>query len=236
MNVLVIGNGLHTNKRIIPALLKILSIKKITVASRNIQKKSINDRVEFESIEDFLGKNKTYDLGLIVTPPSSHIELYSKIKNCCNRVLIEKPLSDKLNLDIGINLYDLVNNGKIYESLMYFHHPVWLEVKNIISEFDIVKIKTEFSVPHTNLDNFRYSKILGGGSLLDQGIYPVSLVSQIVKEEYEIKRIKLLHEDDYEVDLGGEIEVLVDKKIKFVGIWKLGGEYKNYLKLITSSG
>ena len=38
MNVLVIGNGLHTNKRIIPALLKILSIKKITVASRNIQK------------------------------------------------------------------------------------------------------------------------------------------------------------------------------------------------------
>ena len=51
---------------------------------------------------------------------------------------------------------------------MYFHHPVWLEVKNIISEFDIVKIKTEFSVPHTNLDNFRYSKILGGGSLFDQ--------------------------------------------------------------------
>ena len=118
---------------------------------------------------------------------------------------------------------------------MYFHHPVWLEVKNIISNFNIVKIETEFSVPHTNLDNFRYSKILGGGSLMDQGIYPISLVSQISRE-YEIQKIKLFREDNYEVDLGGELEVLVDKEIVFIGNWKLGSEYKNYLKLTTSSG
>ena len=75
---------------------------------------------------------------------------------------------------------------------MYFHHPLWKTIMNIVKNNDIVEINTRFSVPHLSEDSYRYSNSKGGGSLLDQGIYPISFAQQLINKKYEIKISKLI--------------------------------------------
>ena len=46
-------------------------------------------------------------------------------------------------------------------------------------------------------------KKFGGGSLLDKGIYPISLISSIFGENLKLIDSNLHYNSDFEVDLGG---------------------------------
>ena len=52
------------------------------------------------------------------------------------------------------------NEGKVIESLMYLHHPVWNRVKQLIDLNDIRLIESNFGVPHLESKSFRYGKKL----------------------------------------------------------------------------
>ena len=231
MNILIIGNGVHTNKRIHPALLTIESINKITIGDRNASEKYINEKgAEVENLGTIYKNNNIYDLIIISTPPNSHIEILEKIFYKSNKILIEKPLATNLDF-ISNSLISHPGKTKVFESLMYFHHPIWSHVEKLIASNNITNIKCEFSVPHLNNESFRYSKKAGGGSLNDQGIYPISLASNITKDSYALKNIVIEKEAGYDVDLGGSLDLLIDDKIQFNGKWGLGKDYKNYLEM-----
>ena len=74
---------------------------------------------------------------------------------------------------------------------MYFHHPVWSKLKNILKSKNILTVESEFSVPHLSNKSFRYIKKLGGGSLNDQGIYPISLISELINDAYVINSLTI---------------------------------------------
>tara|TARA_Y100000389_G_scaffold62489_1_gene58535 strand:- start:2820 stop:3758 length:939 start_codon:yes stop_codon:yes gene_type:complete len=231
VNILIIGNGVHTNKRIHPALSTIENINKITIGDRNTSKKYINEKgAEVENVEKIYKNNHIFDLVIISTPPDSHMEILEKIYNKSNKILIEKPLATNLEL-ISNSLISDSGKTKVYESLMYFHHPIWSHVKKLIASNNITNVNCEFSVPHLNNESFRYSKKAGGGSLNDQGIYPISLASNITKDSYALENIVIEKEAGYEVDLGGTLNLLIDDKIQFNGKWGLGKDYKNYLEM-----
>ena len=65
---------------------------------------------------------------------------------------------------------------------MYFHHPLWKTIMNIVKNNDIVEINTRFSVPHLSEDSYRYSNSKGRWFFLDQGIYPISFAQQLIKK------------------------------------------------------
>ena len=175
-------------------------------------------------------------MAIIATPPYNHIESYEKIYNKCNKVLIEKPITNDLNWIFGSELKEHLGKKRVFESLMYFHHPIWKEVKNLVQSGDIKKINTEFSVPHLPKGSHRYSKKYGGGSLNDQGLYPISLVSELMMNTYEIKDIKVFGENNYEVDLSGQFEIILDNNIEAKGSWGLGKDYKNFINLLDKDG
>ena len=93
------------------------------------------------------------------------------------------------------------------------------KIINIVENSNIVEINTEFSVPHLSKDSYRYSASKGGGSLFDQGIYPISFAQQLIKNSYEINSIETKSEDGFEVDLSGKISLNIDNKINFKGSW-----------------
>ncbi len=175
MKILIVGNGAHTKKRIFPALKKINSIESISIGDKNAEQEEIIDnKTTVINLSEIFKKKKNYDLGIVATPPASHQEIYKGVSSFCDRVLIEKPISNDFDWIFGDEIKLDFKNKKLFESLMYFHHPLWNAIKEIINENNIVKIVTEFCVPHQSDNSFRYSKVAGGGSLNDQGIYPVS--------------------------------------------------------------
>ena len=119
---------------------------------------------------------------------------------------------------------------------MYLHHPLWSYVKDLINKKNIQKVFSEFSVPHLPENSFRYKKELGGGSLFDQGIYPISLAQEISNSSQVLNSVEIHQSREYEVDLGGSIDLTIDENISYIGKWGLGQEYKNYLKLENSDG
>ena len=237
MKILIVGNGAHTKKRIFPALKKINSIESISIGDKNAEQEEIIDnKTTVINLSEIFKKKKNYDLGIVATPPASHQEIYKGVSSFCDRVLIEKPISNDFDWIFGDEIKLDFKNKKLFESLMYFHHPLWNAIKEIINENNIVKIVTEFCVPHQSDNSFRYSKVAGGGSLNDQGIYPVSFASEIIKSNFAFKKINIISKKDYEVDLSGNFNMTIDDELEFIGRWGLGKEYKNYANLYSNNG
>ena len=235
MKVLVLGNGAHTNKRIIPALNKIKKIDSIFVGDRNVNKlNKVDDVLSIINYEDAFKLIQDIDLTIIATPPYNHKESLRKINGKSKSILIEKPLSNEIKFINSNEFKSIYDSGVVFESIMYFHHPIWEKVKNIINNGEIREIYAEFCVPHQPIDGHRYKKEMGGGSLNDQGIYPISLVTDLFHDEYKIENIEILKNDKYEVDLGGGLN-LVSKDIYISCKWGLGDDYKNSLQLIDKS-
>ncbi len=237
VNVLLVGNGIHVIKRVLPALQKIKNINSVSIFDRNMDKRiKINETVEALPYQQLHNIKNNYDLAIIATPPYNHIPSYEIIKNSCNKILIEKPITHNHDELTSKSVQEDINKNKLIESLMYFHHPVWKEVKRLISTKNIIKIITEFSVPHLTENSYRYIPSKGGGSLLDQGVYPLSLLSIIIKNTYKILDMEINTESGYEVDLSGKLSIKIDNKIDFDAKWGLGKEYKNFLMLKDDEG
>ena len=100
MNILVVGNGRHTNRRVVPALKKISTISSIHVFDR----RAINELLDVSSKisivnTKYLNKNtKKYDLVIICSYPSAHIENFESLKEMGIRFIIEKPISNDFEL------------------------------------------------------------------------------------------------------------------------------------------
>ena len=104
MKVLVLGNGIHTNKRILPALVNIDSIDEIIVGDRNEKKENINKNIKIVNFDKSLDNEDIFDLTIIATPPYNHLESFEKTKDVSNKVLIEKPLTNNFDYVFGNEL------------------------------------------------------------------------------------------------------------------------------------
>ena len=237
MKVLVLGNGAHVKKRVLPALNNIKSIENIIIGDRNTKNTiKIDSKNEIRNFNDELKSSEKYNFVIIATPPYDHKSSLIKVSDKTENILVEKPISNDINFIFGENLRELKNEKNVFETLMYLHHPLWSYVKDLINKKNIQKVFSEFSVPHLPENSFRYKKELGGGSLFDQGIYPISLAQEISNSSQVLNSVEIHQSREYEVDLGGSIDLTIDENISYIGKWGLGQEYKNYLKLENSDG
>ena len=237
VNVLLVGNGVHANKRILPSLKNLEVVNSISILDRNVEiEKQITDSIKILPYEEMSKSESFYDLGIVATPPYNHLQSYELIINKCQTVLIEKPLTNNLDSVWRKSIKKNLEGNKLIEALMYFHHPLWEKITKIVESENIVEINTKFSVPHLSEDSYRYSASKGGGSLFDQGIYPISFAQQLIKSNYEINSIETNSEEGFEVDLSGKISLNIDNKINFTGSWGLGCEYNNFVNLRDSDG
>lgn len=172
------------------------------VASREIEKaKNFSDK--FNSIKHYdsyekLAKDSEIDIIYIATPHAFHFENVMMCLKNNKAVLCEKPMglssqevnimveeakSRKLFLMEGLWTRFIPATGKLIEILN----------KKIIG--DILFIRAEFGYKvDLNLKSRIYDKKLGGGSLLDIGIYPIYLSLLILGLPTDIKAIASMTE------------------------------------------
>lgn len=232
MRVLLVGNGQHSNKRIIPSLIKINKVQEIDVVYNKVNHNKFNNElIRYLKSSEALGNN-FYDLIIYATPPKVHLDNLKKYFEFSEHHLIEKPISSDIQTIFSKDFEKKYSSKYIFESLMYFHHPLVDIVKNILLNNDCKTIKASFKVPHGDKNHYRYKKSHGGGSILDQGIYPISLLSYLLKDlkvkEHEYKVDKSLN-----IDMSGFIS-FENKNFKSITAeWALGEEYSNVLEIET---
>lgn len=180
--------------RMANALLEVKNANLIAVASRSkIKAKEFAQKWNiprfYESYED-LANDADIDLIYIGTPNICH---YENILLCLNKgknVLCEKPFT--INRSQAAEVIEIAKSKNLF--LMEAHKSNFLpgmkKIKELINnDFigNIQSIKADFCVEHLyNPENRFFNLSLGGGALLDVGVYPILFVLQLLGYPTEI--------------------------------------------------
>jgi len=185
----VIGCSSIAKKSFIPALKKSKNAHLITVASRSKDKAKLFS-IEFESdyendYESLLSRNDI-DVVYISTVPSTHESIIILAAKYGKHILCEKPLSISYNSTKKIVDYTKNKNVGLFEGFMYQFHSQHKIIKDLIKNGEIgspILFQAQFGFLPLNKENFRYTKNLGGGALLDAGCYTIHAARNFFERE-----------------------------------------------------
>lgn len=153
-----------------------------------------------------LMEDPAIDLVYIATPPAFHAHLAISAMEAGKHVLVEKPLATNAS-DAEEMFAASARTGRYcFEAMHSLHHPVHVQLKEMVGSGSLGTIRSidaGFTAPLANrLEGFRGSKALGGGVMLDLGIYPLAWIRNVLDEAIRIVRCDKheLHGVDASVD------------------------------------
>ena len=230
--VLIVGFGNHAQRRILPALKSIDQIDKIVVTSRS-SKRSYDNEFEYLNKDALLNSDIFFDAVIISSYPNVHIDNLKEFKDKSCSFLIEKPVTNSLEYLETSEYFSFHQNYAARECLMYFHHPIYSEFQEIINSNKVEAISASFQIPHIDNNNFRYSKTLGGSAILDQGVYPISLILENFKIIEESINSSIDIKDNQSIDSSGYLSCESEGGVEININWGIGFEYSNNVEVVS---
>ena len=167
-------------EQVLPAIADSSNGVLTAVASRDVGKaRALADRFgaphAFGSYDELLASPHV-DGVYIPVPTSQHVEWAAKAIEAKKHVLVEKPLAlDAKDIAPLIALRDR-HKVLVCEAFMVIYHPQWIKVRELIASGAIGRLRqVQGCFTYYNVDpaNMRNQLDLGGGGLLDIGVYPV---------------------------------------------------------------
>ena len=244
MNVInwaIIGTGVIANKFAI-GLKYVPSSKLLAVASRKIESAGIFAKKhkvpKFYGSYDDLVLDKDINVIYIATPNIFHKKYAILCLKNYKHILCEKPfaLSEKEAQEI----IELARRNNLFcmEAMWSRFMPIIEQAKLVAQSGEIGEIKM-FSASFGKLNNFDpsnpcYSKELGGGSLLDMGVYPISLALYFLGYPVGFKGFLSLGETH--VDEQASILLKFPNGVQAVLTSNFRVNYSNEIKIYGSKG
>ena len=176
----VLSTAKIARDHVIPAILESENGVLAAIASRDeARARALAQRFgaphAFGSYEALLASD-TVDGVYIPLPTSDHVEWAIKAADAGRHVLVEKPLALRAS-DIQQVIDARDRNAVIVsEAFMVFYHPQWTKIRELIAAGAIGRLRHvqgAFSYFNRDPGNMRNKPELGGGALLDIGVYPV---------------------------------------------------------------
>ena len=158
------------------------------VASRDMGKagsfaKEYGVPVYFGSYEE-MAASPNIDAVYVATPNNFHFENSMMFLNGGKHVLCEKPFTT--NAEDARKLYDAAKSKGLFimDGLWTIHLPLYAKIHELINAGTIGKvthIRAEFGfAPAGERKDFKMDSLLGGGSLLDVGIYNIGFAAMVL--------------------------------------------------------
>ncbi len=207
---------------------RIYNSRLLSVASHTKEKRdyfkikfNIEDQNIFSNYDDIF-KNEKIDIIFIGLPNSMHEEYCLKAMNNNKHVLVEKPITNNIFSFNKIKKEFLKKNLLLEEGTAYKFHPFYQKALTAINKINyskILEIKSSFGndalggkkifgirLKKVNYNKRIFNKNLLGGSILDAGIYPVSLMVDIF-DLYHKNLIKSLDNFDCKKNISKDIDL-----------------------------
>ncbi len=168
-------------------LLLVESAKLEAVASRDLAKAEVFAKTyrskKFYGLYESLLQDKFVDIVYIATPHNSHEKIAVLALKHHKAVLCEKPFA--INQQQVFKMIETSQNNNLFlmEALWTRFLPAIKKIKNTVETGEIGDIKyinADFSFKANPSIQRIYDKELGGGSILDIGIYPIFLAYLIL--------------------------------------------------------
>ena len=198
-------------RRFLPSIKQVEGIEAVAVAEEYDKEKLPRFCEEYglEAEESFsaLMSRQDIDALYIPQPPALHYPWARKALELGKHVLLEKPST--MAYDDSKNLVELAGEKGValQENYMFQYHSQIAAIKGMLSDRvigDIRFLRAVFCFPRRLRNDFRYSREMGGGALLDAGGYPVKLAAMLLGNQLRVKTAKLHRLMEFDVDMYGE--------------------------------
>ena len=141
-------------------------------------------------------------------PPALHFEWGRKVLEAGKHLLMEKPFTtDPADTATLLELAK-TKNLAVHENYMFLYHSQLAKVRELIKSGELGELRlvqTCFGFPRRSAGDFRYSKDMGGGALLDCGGYPIRLGYELLGESCRIVHARLCLVDWCDADVYGSV-------------------------------
>jgi xylose dehydrogenase (NAD/NADP) len=181
------------NRRLIPAIRAARRCELFAVASRDMERAQRYAAEwgvprAYGSYQALLD-DPDLDAVYIALPNALHAEWTIRAARAGKHVLCEKPLAVSVAEVDQIGAAATASGVVVMEAIMYLYHPLLHKVRGIVREGalgEVSLVRSSFSVFLDQPADVRWDPALGGGSLWDLGIYPVSLIRWIAGEPVQV--------------------------------------------------
>lgn len=192
----------------------------------------------FEGYETLI-KSDTIDAVYIPLPPALHYKWAKLALECGKHVFIEKPSTTcyadtKRLVDIAS-----VNSLAIHENYMFVYHKQLKALDDIIASGAIGEVRLyriSFGFPRRPVGDFRYSKKLGGGALLDAGGYTIKYARYLLGESARMLCASVQYIDEYDIEIGGAAMMVNEKGVSAQLAFGMDNDYKCSIEIWGSKG
>lgn len=204
----IISTAGIAEKSFIPALRETSRGELVAVSSRNRNKADAfaqkhNISTVFDDYISLL-ESDAIDAVYNPLPNTMHAEWTIKAAEHGKHIFCEKPLAMSAEEINAMADSCEKNNVKLVEAFVFLFHSQTLKLREILDSDTIGDITAthaamNFRIPRPS-DNIRLNKELGGGGLLDGGVYPITFTRFVFGEEPIAVQASCLIDPEYGVD------------------------------------
>ncbi|MEU8536914.1 Gfo/Idh/MocA family protein [Streptomyces parvulus] len=198
-------------RRTLPALLRTPGLRLTAVAARDPGRAADYAArfggVAAASYEELLTRPDV-DAVYLSLPTLLHARWAERALTAGKHVLVEKPLA--ANGADARRLFALAGERGLVllENFMFLHHGTHRRVTALLGSGALGPVRAvsaAFTIPPRPDDDLRYDPLLGGGALLDNGVYPLRAALRFLGGDVTVAGASLRHSRRFGVDLSGAV-------------------------------
>ncbi|MEV1051103.1 Gfo/Idh/MocA family oxidoreductase [Streptomyces sp. NPDC049887] len=196
-------------RRMLPAIAAADSAELVAVASRDATKaQRVADRFGCAGVQGYrtLLERDDIDAVYVPLPPALHFDQVAEALCAGKHVLCEKPLCTTHAEAAELMELSRRHRRILAENFMFLHHSQHAGVRSLLDTGTVGELEVlsgSFGVPPLDPTGFRYAPSLGGGALLDVGVYPLRTAQMYLSGEPEVLAATLRVDDTTGVDVAG---------------------------------
>jgi NDP-hexose-3-ketoreductase len=206
----LLGCSPIARRRMLPAIGLLDTVRLSGVAAREIERaKDVAAELGTvaSSYEEILERDDV-DAVYISLPNGLHYEWAGNALRAGKHVLCEKPLATTRENAIELTELAARSGLVLRENFSFEHHTQHAKVRQLVAEGRFGAPRTftaSFCIPPLPPDDTRYNAALGGGALLDIGVYPLRAAQLILGPELTVAGATLRIDERLSVDLAGQV-------------------------------
>ncbi|MFN5376053.1 MAG: Gfo/Idh/MocA family protein [Chitinophagaceae bacterium] len=210
MKFVLVGVGKIAKKSVLPAILNSGKTTLVACVDRKIEKQE-EVRAKYgvplvTSLQEAISSFE-FDAVYISTPIGLHTTTILEAAAAKKHILCEKSIVASLHEAEEAVAACEKNGVALFEGFMYQFHEQHKVVQSIIAAGKIgepFRFEARFGFPPIDQNDFRYSKQMGGGSLLDAGAYTVHAARHFFGKEHVSINSNMFY-GPHEVDMRGHV-------------------------------
>lgn len=235
------GIGSHVRRNLIPAFERSSFVDLVALHTRTEsalgEVARLTGAAPYRDVDRLLS-TRDVDVVYIAAPTGVHASMAIATIEAGKHVWCEKPMTASYaETERVVNA--ALNAGLVaLESDMFLHHPQFAMLQRLVKSGElglVASMTARFGFPHRPGTDFRYSKELGGGAILDAGFYPVAAAVALLGPGLRLAGATVANREGTEVDIGGTA-LAVSGNRSAVLDWGFGRAYRSEIEIWCEAG